>query len=243
LQEANEAQNVTKEKGSVGISYLVQMKGLIGIAGNIGAGKTTLTDWLAARLKWDPHYESVSDNPFLEDFYADMHRWAFHLQIYFLQSRYKAHLSVMEGTRGVVQDRTIWEDVEIFARNLYQMGHLSEREWLSYSALFHNMCQFLKKPDVLIYLRASLPTLQKRIKMRGRAYEQSIDPNYLVQLNDLYEGWISRIKDVPVIVVESDYLDIHTDKAKMKQLMEAVESELARRQLTLSLGHMPATDL
>lgn len=215
------------------------MNGLIGIAGNIGAGKTTLTDWLAARLQWDPHYESVSDNPFLEDFYGDMRRWAFHLQIYFLQSRYSAHLQITEGERGVVQDRTIWEDVEIFARNLYQMGHLSEREWQSYCALFHNMCQFLRKPDLMIYLRASLPTLQERIRRRGRSYEQTINPDYLLQLNDLYEDWIGRIRDIPVIVVESDYLDIHHDRAKMRQLMDAVESELARRQLSLSLGHIP----
>jgi deoxyadenosine/deoxycytidine kinase len=216
------------------------MKGLIGIAGNIGAGKTTLTDWLARRLSWDPHYESVADNPFLQDFYGDMPRWAFHLQIYFLQSRYADHLRLCEGERGAVQDRTIWEDVEIFARNLYQMGHISEREWLTYYRLFHNMCQFLRKPDLLIYLKASVPTLQERIRTRGRSYEQGIEADYLQRLNLLYEGWIGRIRDIPVIVVDADHLDIHSDRGKMRQLLDSVESELARRQLSLALGHQTA---
>lgn len=214
------------------------MNGLIGIAGNIGVGKTTLTDWLSRRLHWDPHYESVADNPFLSDFYGDMGRWAFHLQIYFLQSRYRAHLELTEGDRGAVQDRTIWEDVEIFARNLYRAGRLSEREWTTYYGLFHNMCRFLRRPDVLIYLKASVETLQERIRQRGREYERSIDPDYLASLNGLYDQWIGRVRDIPVIVVDADRLNIFEDRAKMRRLLESVEAELARRQLSLNLGHL-----
>jgi deoxyadenosine/deoxycytidine kinase len=218
------------------------MNGLIGIAGNIGVGKTTLTDWIARRLHWDPHYESVADNPFLGDFYADMDRWAFHLQIYFLQSRYRAHLELGQLERGVVQDRTIWEDVEIFARNLYQTGRLSEREWTTYYGLFHNMCRSLRRPDLLIYLRASVATLRERIRRRGRDFEQGIDPAYLAALNGLYDGWIGRIRDIPVIVVDGDHFNIFEDRAKMRSLLEAVEAELARRQLSLNLGHPPSPE-
>ncbi len=216
------------------------MRGFIGIAGNIGVGKTTLTDWLSERLSWDPHYESVADNPFLNDFYGNMDRWSFHLQIYFLQSRYRGHLEMCEGQRGVVQDRTIWEDVEIFARNLYEMGHISDREWQTYSGLFHNMCQFLRKPDLIIYLKASVKTLLDRIKRRGRDFEQGIDPEYLRRLNRFYGDWIAGMRDQPVLVVDADSLNIFQDRRKMRSLLESVERELRRRQLTLSLGHLPA---
>jgi deoxyadenosine/deoxycytidine kinase len=215
------------------------MKGFIGIAGNIGVGKTTLTEWLAKRLNWDPSYESVSDNPFLSDFYGDMPRWAFHLQIYFLQSRYSSHLETCDGERGVIQDRTIWEDVEIFARNLHEMGHLSERDWQCYYKLFQNMVHFLRQPDLLIYLRSDVDTLLTRIAKRGRDYEQSIDPNYLRSLNSLYERWIHGIRDIPVLVVDADHLNIFEDHTKMRRLLESVEAELSRRQLSLNLGAPP----
>ena len=218
------------------------MKGFIGIAGNIGVGKTTLTDWLASHLKWDPYYESVADNPFLADFYGNMGRWAFHLQIYFLQSRFSSHLEMCEGERGVIQDRTIWEDVEIFARNLSETGRLSEREWHTYRHLFYNMCQYLRPPDLILYLRASVDTLKDRIRKRGREYEQGIDPEYLCQLNSLYERWIGGLRDQPVLVIDADRLDILQDDRKMKRLQDAVERELSRHQLTLSLGHTVAPE-
>jgi deoxyadenosine/deoxycytidine kinase len=219
------------------------MNGFIGIAGNIGVGKTTLTDWISDKMNWDPHYESVADNPFLSDFYGDMARWAFHLQIYFLQSRFKDHVAMCASERGAVQDRTIWEDVEIFARNLYEIGRLSEREWQTYYGLFYNMCDFLRKPDLIIYLRASIDTLKSRIKKRGREYEQSIDPEYLISLNSYYERWISSLKDIPILVVDADNLDILTDTRKMEQLQKKIEAELSRHQLALSLGHeLPPMD-
>jgi deoxyadenosine/deoxycytidine kinase len=215
------------------------MQGFIGIAGNIGVGKTTLTEWLAKRLNWDPAYESVSDNPYLSDFYGDMARWSFNLQIYFLQSRYASHLDITQGSRGIIQDRTIWEDVEIFARNLYEMKHLSERDWDCYQKIFFNMCRFLRQPDLIIYLKSDVDTLLQRIAKRGRDYEQSIDPDYLRSLNSLYDRWIHSIRDVPVIVVDADQLNIFEDHTKMRRLLESVEAELARRQLSLNLGAPP----
>ena len=155
----------------------------IGLAGNIGVGKTTFINFMSERQGWRPFYESVSNNPYLNDFYVDMKRWSFHLQIYFLHKRFESHLQMTRTNGGVIQDRTIYEDVEIFARNLHDMGNLSNRDWDNYLGLFKTMTPFLKKPDLIVYLKASTDTLLNRIQSRGRNYEQSINPEYLHILN------------------------------------------------------------
>ena len=155
----------------------------IGLAGNIGVGKTTFTHQIAERQGWKPFYESVSNNPYLSDFYGDMKRWSFNLQIYFLHKRFEMHQFMSRSRGGVIQDRTIYEDVEIFAKNLHEMENMSDRDWENYSGLFSAMASFLIKPDLIVYLRASTDTLLSRIKTRGRDYEQTINPEYLHSLN------------------------------------------------------------
>ena len=155
----------------------------IGLAGNIGVGKTTFTRKIALRQNWTPFYESVANNPYLSDFYENMDRWSFHLQIYFLHKRFDSHLQMSKIQNGVIQDRTIYEDMEIFARNLHKLHHLYDRDWDNYCGLFSAIITFLKKPDLIVYLKASTDTLITRIHSRGRDYEQSIDPQYLNILN------------------------------------------------------------
>ena len=183
----------------------------IGLAGNIGVGKTTFTTRMAERQGCAPFFESVSDNPYLGDFYGDMKRWSFNLQIYFLHKRFESHLDMSKTKSGVIQDRTIYEDVEIFARNLHEMGNLSDRDWENYCGLFSAMTSFLKKPDLIVYLRASTDTLLSRIHSRGREYEQSIDPEYLHSLNISYDKWISSVKEYPVLTIETDEFNIFND--------------------------------
>ena len=158
----------------------------IGIAGNIGVGKTTFTSFLAKEFNLKDIYESVSDNPYLSDFYGDMHRWSFNLQVYFLHHRFASIIDITNSHDGFVQDRTIYEDVEIFSKNLHDMGYLDNRDWKTYSDLFLNMTKFLKSPDIIIYLRADLDVLLERINNRNRDYEATIDPDYLKRLNVMY---------------------------------------------------------
>ena len=164
----------------------------IGIAGNIGVGKTTMTDVIAERFGWKAYYESVIDNPYLDNFYHDMKRWSFHLQIYFLSNRFKTHKEMIEMPGSAIQDRTIYEDVEIFARNLYEMGNMDKIDWENYQALFAEMTSYLKAPDLIIYLRASIDTLITRIIARSRDYEKKIDPEYIHRLNISYDRWIKQ---------------------------------------------------
>ena len=171
------------------------------IAGNIGVGKTTFTDILAKHFGWKEFYESVADNPYLNDFYKDMHRWSFNLQVYFLHHRFSDHIEIMHTKKGVIQDRTIYEDVEIFARNLHQMRYMTDRDWQTYKELFKNMTQFLRKPDLIIYLRASTDTLLSRIKNRNRDFEKDISPEYLHSLNILYDRWINSCSDHNVLKI------------------------------------------
>ena len=196
-------------------SFVVDSKNsahpFIGLAGNIGVGKTTFTTRLAENQGWKPYYESVSDNPYLSDFYGDMKRWSFNLQIYFLHKRFESHLQMTQSNSGVIQDRTIYEDVEIFAQNLHEMGNLSDRDWDNYLGLFVSMSSFLKKPDLVVYLRASTDTLLNRIKSRGRDYEQSIDPEYLHSLNIAYDKWINTVTTYPVLTIETDGFNIFED--------------------------------
>ncbi len=198
----------------------------ISVAGNIGSGKSSLTSLLAEKFKWLPYYESVADNPYLSDFYADMSRWSFNLQIYFLAHRFNTHKELTEKPGSVIQDRSIYEDVEIFAKNLHKLGKMSDRDYETYSNLFFDMTSFLKPPDVLVYLQASIPTLLNQIKIRGREFEKSIDVNYLEELNDSYEEWIKNYKLGKVIVVNKDNLDFVHSHNDFHYIIDRIEKEL-----------------
>jgi deoxyadenosine/deoxycytidine kinase len=216
------------------------MQQFIGIAGNIGAGKTTLTGLLAARFDWDAHYESVVDNPYLADFYGDKDRWGFHLQVYFLQHRFRSLQKLQASPRGAIQDRTIWEDARIFARNLHDLGHINERDWATYESLFAGMEHSLPRPTLLIYLRASLDTLLTRIRHRGRSYEGRIDPQYLLGLNIAYERWVGEWTASPVLVVDADKHDLLGDPGCFEIIVSRVDALLSERQLGLGLAAPPA---
>ena len=188
-------------------------KMFIAVAGNIGSGKSSLTTMLAKEFGWKPYYESVEDNPYLADFYADMKRWSFHLQVYFLSHRFQTHKKIVESPESVIQDRSIYEDAEIFARNLFDIGNMSKRDYENYTALYGAMIEYLKPPDLMIYLRADISTLKAQIAKRGREYEQSIPIEYLDQLNHHYEEWISHYKLGKVLDIESDGMDfVHQQK-------------------------------
>ena len=191
----------------------------VGIAGNIGVGKTTFTKIVSEIMGWTPFYESVNNNPYLKDFYGDMERWSFNLQIYFLHHRFKVHQEMTASNNGVIQDRTIYEDVEIFAKNLSKMGLMDKRDWKNYSDLFEVMTSFLRKPDIVVYLKASIPTLVSRIKKRGRNYEKDIDVAYLEKLNESYDKWINGLTDIPVLTVETDNFNIHKDKGILDKII------------------------
>ena len=180
----------------------------IAIAGNIGSGKTTLTRLLSKHFGWKPHFEEVDNNPYLESFYEDMKRWSFNLQIYFLNSRFRQVMDIRKSGDDIIQDRTIYEDAYIFAANLYDMGLMETRDYQNYQDLFELMSSFLQAPDLLIYLRASVPTLVRQIQKRNRDYEQSIRLDYLKALNKRYENWISGYNKGKLLVIESDDIDL-----------------------------------
>ena len=188
-----------------------KINAFIGFAGNIGSGKTTFTRIISQSQNWVPFYEPVYDNPYLHDFYKDMHRWSFHLQIYFLHKRFEMHQKMSKMKNGVVQDRTIYEDKEIFAKNLYEMGKMTKRDWKNYCNLFSTMSSFLRMPDLVIYLKASTDTLLSRIKTRNRSFEKQLDPEYLHTLNISYDKWINQEKRYPVLIVEVDSFNIFKD--------------------------------
>lgn len=198
----------------------------IGIAGNIGVGKTTFTDIVAEQNGWHPFYESVLDNPYLSDFYGDMKRWSFNLQIYFLHHRFRNHVKMSNLNQGVIQDRTIYEDVEIFAKNLHALGNIDERDWDNYRNLFNVMISFLRKPDLIIYLKASTDTLLTRIKKRARDYEKTIDPEYLHTLNVSYDKWIASIKDIPVLTIDTNNFNIFEDKEEFQSIIKEIDNKL-----------------
>lgn len=209
------------------------MNSFIGVAGNIGVGKTTFTKVLAERLQLKSYFESVIDNPYLADFYGDMHRWSFNLQIYFLHHRFRTHAEMSNYGGGVVQDRTIYEDVEIFARNLHEMGNMTERDWDNYRNLFAIMTSFLRKPDLIIYLKASTDTLLSRIRGRDRDFERTIDPEYLHRLNIAYDKWISRIIDrEPVMVIDTNRFNIFRDEQRMETILAAIRERVTPSRLT-----------
>ncbi|MBC8215609.1 MAG: deoxynucleoside kinase [Candidatus Marinimicrobia bacterium] len=198
----------------------------VGIAGNIGVGKTTFTQIVGERLDWTPYFESVIDNPYLDDFYHDMDRWSFNLQIYFLHHRFKTHVAMINSSKGTIQDRTIYEDVEIFAQNLFDIGKMSKRDWENYIGLFSIMSSFLKTPDLIIYLKASTDTLITRINKRERDFESGIDPGYLHQLNILYGKWIPAIKNIPVYTIDTNNFNIFEDHQMLDQIIENIQSYL-----------------
>lgn len=197
----------------------------VAVAGNIGAGKSTLTQILADYFGWTPFFERVDDNPYLSDFYADMRRWSFNLQVFFLSSRFEHQRAIENVSVSVVQDRSIYEDVEIFARNLHQMDLMDTRDYENYADLFGIMTNYLKPPDLLIYLRASVPTLVRHIQARGRDFENGIRLDYLERLNTLYEDWIERYPH-PKLIVETDDLDFVSNPEDRFSIVSRVESRL-----------------
>lgn len=197
----------------------------IAIAGNIGAGKSSLTRLLARHFGWEAFFESVDNNPYLADFYEDMRRWSFNLQIYFLSSRFRHQKNMINSAGNFVQDRTIYEDVEIFAKNLHNMGLMSDRDFNNYEALFREMTNYLRPPDLLIYLRAQVPTLVKQIQSRGRDYESTIRIEYLERLNRLYEDWIQDYAHEKLII-DTDDIDFVNDQEDLGRVIELVEQRM-----------------
>lgn len=209
------------------------MKKFIAIAGNIGVGKSTLVEKMCAHLGWEPFFEGVVDNPYLADFYADMARWSFHSQIFFLGRRLRDLRRLMDDPRNVVQDRSVYEDAEIFARNLYRQGHINERDWQSYHELYSALTELLPPPDLIVYLQASVPTLLNRIALRGREYEKKIAPEYLAQLNTLYEEWISSFRVCPVLIVPADRLDFVANGGHLDLIVQKIQDKLRGEQMVL----------
>jgi len=198
----------------------------IAIAGNIGSGKTTLTAMLAKSFKWEPHFEDADDNPYLYDFYEDMQRWSFNLQMYFLNNRFKQVLKIREGKKSVVQDRTIYEDAHIFAPNLHVMGLMSTRDYNNYLSMFDMMKAFIKPPDLLIYLRGSVPALVKQIQKRGREYENAIRLDYLNRLNERYEAWIEGYDLGKVLIIDIDNVNFEENPEDLGVIIEKINGEL-----------------
>ncbi len=205
----------------------------IAIAGNIGTGKTTLTQLLSQRFAWNAHFESVADNPYLVDFYTDMSRWSFPLQIYFLNNRFKAHQKISQGTDSSIQDRSIYEDANIFARNLYEQGKMEKRDYKNYLELYHVMCDFLSPPDVILYLRKSLPKLKERIALRGRSYEKGISDDYLTNLNCYYDEWMGNYTAGKKLIINSDTLDFLNNPNDFNVLTQTLLGALDQRDLYL----------
>lgn len=198
----------------------------IAIAGNIGAGKTTLTELLAKHYQWEPHYEDVVQNPYLDDFYAEMERWSFNLQVYFLNSRFRQILEIHQNNKTVIQDRTIYEDAHIFAPNLHAMGLMTHRDFENYSSLFELMESLVKGPDLLIYLRSSIPNLVDQIHKRGRAYENSISIEYLSRLNERYEAWIHGYDKGKLITFDVDDLNFVDNPEDLGLVIEQIDGQL-----------------
>jgi len=198
----------------------------VAVAGNIGAGKTTLTEMLGRHFGWEVHYENTENNPNLSDFYMDMKRWSFNLQVFFLSSRYQQVLQILNGNKTVIQDRTIYEDAFIFAPNLADMGLMERRDFENYLTLFQSIVSQVRAPDLLIYLKASIPTLVEHIQTRGRDYEGSISIDYLKRLNDRYENWINGYREGKLLIINVDNLDFSNNKEHSGKVLEMVQAEL-----------------
>ncbi len=198
----------------------------IAVAGNIGAGKTSLTNLLAKHYKWEAHFEDVIDNPYLDDFYNHMERWSFNLQVYFLKSRFKQLIQIREDNKNVIQDRTIYEDSNIFAPNLHAMGLMTRRDFDNYLSLFDLMENLIQGPDLLIYLRSNIPNLVNKIHKRGRSYENTISIDYLSRLNERYEAWISTYDKSPLLIIDVDNLDFVEKPEDLGSIIERVDGAI-----------------
>jgi len=198
----------------------------IAVAGNIGAGKTTLTTMLAKHYKWQPHFEDVDHNPYLVDFYEDMHRWSFNLQMYFLNTRIRQLIDIRKGKDTVIQDRTIYEDAHIFAPNLYEMGLMTARDFENYASFFNTLKNLINPPDLLIYLKASIPKLVDNIQKRGREYEENIRLDYLKRLNEFYNKWIEKYSDGPLLIVEVDNLDFASNEEDFAEVVRRIDAQI-----------------
>lgn len=198
----------------------------IAISGNIGVGKTTLTKTLSKHFNWIPQYESTENNPYLNDFYNDMPRWSFNLQIFFLNRRLQNLIEIQKANETIIQDRTIYEDAQIFAVNLHKMGLMSTRDFENYADFFATLQEMIIPPDLIIHLKASLPTLVDQIQKRGRAYEENIRLDYLKRLNEQYDQWIEEYNDGPKLIIDCDALDFHDHQEGTDQLFEIITHKL-----------------
>lgn len=203
----------------------------VAVAGNIGVGKSSLVSLLSERLGWEPFFEAVSENPYLADFYKDMPRWSFHSQVFFLSRRLRHHAALLQRPGPVLQDRTVYEDAQIFARNLFVQGYMSERDWQSYTDLYETLTQLLPPPKLVVYLQASVPTLMSRIALRGRDYEHGISARYLEQLNSLYDEWVAGFNLCPVLTVATDNLDFVNYSAHLDQIAQRIMDRLQGKEL------------
>ena len=206
------------------------MKKFVAVAGNIGVGKSTLVGMLCVRLGWQAFYEPVAENPYLADFYKDMHAWAFHSQIFFITHRLRFHQLLMAHPTSVIQDRSVYEDAGVFAENLYRQGLIDERDYAVYRDLYDVLTAFLTPPDLIVYLRASPSTLVERIHSRGRDYERKITPEYLLQLNNLYEDWISGFNLCPVLTVPADDLDYVAHPTHLDLIVSKIQEKLTGKE-------------
>ena len=209
------------------------MEKFVAVAGNIGVGKTTLVKKLCDNLDWTPFFEPEKENPYLPDFYKDMQTWAFHSQIFFLTRRLKAHKDLCVHPGSVIQDRSVYEDAEIFAHNLYKQKQIGERDYQTYQELYQALVEFLPPPDLVLYIKASVPTLQQRIKQRGRDYEDQIDPNYLTQLNQLYDQWIDNFILCPVLTIPGDDLDFVANNGHLNLIIEKIQEKLTGKDIVI----------
>ena len=209
------------------------MEKFVAVAGNIGVGKTTLVKKLCDNLDWTPFFEPEKENPYLPDFYKDMQTWAFHSQVFFLTRRLRAHKNLCVHPGFVIQDRSVYEDAEIFAHNLYRQKQIGERDYQTYQELYQALVEFLPPPDLVLYIKASVPTLQQRIRQRGRDYEGEIDPNYLTQLNQLYDQWINDFSLCPVLTVPGDDLDFVSNNGHLHLIIDKVQEKLTGKDVVV----------
>lgn len=201
------------------------------VAGNIGSGKTTLTKKLSERLEWKPHFESVQDNPYLADFYKDMARWSFPLQVYFLNHRFNTHKTIEVGQGSAIQDRSIYEDANIFARAIFEQGDMDKRDYENYCSLYESMIQYLSAPTLMIFLKRSVPKLVERIKMRGRDYEQTIPVDYLTKLNQYYDDWYDSYDLGKSLVVDTDDLDFLENEEHFDRLVHKIHDSIDQQEM------------